>query len=243
MTAEPTLIVIKTGMKPASLAGHAGDYEDWILDGMGWPRAAARVVAVHQGGTLPPPRHVAGAVITGAATMVTDGDAWIDATGAWLRDAVAAGLPVLGICYGHQLLAHALGGAAGWNPNGVEVGVVDVELMYGAATDPLLGGLPRTFPACVSHRQSALALPPGAALLARSALEPHHAFRVGNAWGLQFHPEFDVAVMPAYVEGFREVLLAQSRRPDDLVAALRPTPESAQLLQRFAGIVRRAASR
>ena len=141
MTAEPTLVVIKTGTKPASLAGHPGDYEDWILDGMGWPRVAARVVAVHQGGTLPPPAHVAGAAITGAATMVTDGDAWIEATAAWLRDAVAAGLPVLGICYGHQLLAHALGGIAGWNPNGVEVGVVDVGLLEDATDDPLLGGL------------------------------------------------------------------------------------------------------
>lgn len=238
MTAEPTLIVIKTGTKPASLAGHPGDYEDWILDGMGWPRVAARVVAVHQGGTLPPPAHVAGAAITGAATMVTDGDAWIEATAAWLRDAVAAGLPVLGICYGHQLLAHALGGIAGWNPNGVEVGVVGVELLDGAAADPLLGGLPATFPACVSHRQSALRLPPGAVLLARSALEPHHAFRVGNAWGVQFHPEFSVAVMPAYVAGFREVLLAQARNPEDLVAALRPTPESAAVLRRFAALLR-----
>jgi GMP synthase (glutamine-hydrolysing) len=238
MTADQTLLVIKTGTKPASLARHAGDYEDWILDGTGWPRGAAQVVAVHHGGTLPPATHVAGAVITGAATMVTDGDAWIAATAAWLRDAVISGLPVLGICYGHQLLAHALGGAAGWNPNGVEVGVVDIELLAGAASDPLLGGLPTTFPACVSHRQSALLLPPGAALLARSALEPHHAFRVGNAWGVQFHPEFDVAVMPAYIAGFREVLLAQSRSPDDLLAALRPTPASAAVLRRFAAVVR-----
>jgi len=241
MTAEPTLVVIKTGTKPASLAGHPGDYEDWILDGMGWPRAAAQVVAVHQGGTLPPPAHVAGAVITGAASMVTDGDAWIEATAAWLRDAVTAGRPILGICYGHQLLAHALGGAAGWNPNGVEVGVVDVELLEDATDDPLLGGLPASFPACVSHRQSALRLPPGATLLARSLLEPHHAFRVGSAWGVQFHPEFEAAVMPAYVAGFREVLLAQSRSPEDLVAALRPTPESAAVLRRFAGVVRSGA--
>ena len=241
MTAEPPVLVIKTGTKPASLAGHPGDYEDWLLDGMGWPRAAAQVVAVHQGETLPPPAHVAGAVITGAATMVTDGDVWIEATAAWLRDAVATGLPVLGICYGHQLLAHALGGAAGWNPNGVEVGVVDVELLEGAAADPLLGSLPASFPACVSHRQSALRLPPGATLLARSVLEPHHAFRVGSAWGVQFHPEFDVAVMQAYVAGFSEVLLSQSRSPEDLIAALRPTPESAAVLRRFAEVVRSGA--
>lgn len=238
LASEPTLVVLKTGTKPAALAAYRGDYEDWILDGMGWARDAATVVAVHQGETPPAPAHVAGAVITGAAAMVTDGDSWIETTATWLRAAVDAKRPVLGICYGHQLLAHALGGTAGWNPNGVEVGVVEIDLLDAAAGDPLLGGLSATFPACVSHRQSAMRLPAGATLLARSALEPHHAFRFGSAWGVQFHPEFEAAVMPAYIAGFREVLIEQSRSPDDLLAALRPTPESAELLKRFAAIVR-----
>lgn len=82
-------------------------------------------------------------------------------------------------------------------------------------------------------------LPPGATLLARSALEPHHAFRFGSAWGVQFHPEFISAVMPTYLEGFREVLLEQARRPDDLLAALQPVPESAEVLTRFAELVRK----
>lgn len=232
------LLILKAGTKPVALEGYAGDYEDWILDGMGWPRAQAAVVAVHEGETPPPPAHIAGAVITGSAAMVTDGAAWVEATAAWLRNAVEAGRPILGICYGHQLLAHALGGAAGWNPNGIEVGVVDVELFDAAAADPLLGGLPAPFPACVSHRQSAVVLPPGSTLLARTALEPHHAFRVGTAWGVQFHPEFAPDVMPAYIDGHREVIAAHGRDPAGLLAALRPTPASAAVLRRFARLVR-----
>jgi GMP synthase (glutamine-hydrolysing) len=234
----PPLVILKTGSKPARLAGAAGDYEDWILRTMGWPAANAEVVAVHLGEALPPPSHVRGAVITGSAAMVTDGQPWVETASAWLRAAAAIDRPILGICYGHQLLAHALGGAAGWNPGGVEVGVVDIEVLPDAQTDLLLGGLPPSFPACVSHRQSAVRLPPGAALLARSALEAHHAFRLGNAWGLQFHPEFAAAVMPAYIEGFREVLEAEGRDPADLVAGLRSTPVSASLLSRFAAVVR-----
>jgi GMP synthase (glutamine-hydrolysing) len=231
------LVILKTGAKPARLASHPGDYEDWILAGMAWPAAESAVVAVHRGEAPPPPSQIAGAVITGSAAMVTEGQPWVEATSAWLRAAVAAGRPVLGICYGHQLLAHALGGAAGWNTAGVEVGVVDLETLPAASGDPLLDGLPARFPACVSHRQSALALPPGATLLARSALEAHHAFRLGSAWGLQFHPEFSPAVMPAYIEGFRPILEAAGRDPAELVAQLRPTPESAALLPRFAALV------
>ena len=235
--AARTLVILKTGAKPAGLADHPGDYEDWILAGMDWPTHEARVVAVHQGETLPAPTHIGGVVVTGSAAMVTDGSPWVETAAAWLRAAVAAGKPVLGICYGHQLLAHALGGAAGWNPAGVEVGVVDVELLPAADGDPLLDGLPARFPACVSHRQSARVLPPGARLLARSALEPHHAFRFGSAWGLQFHPEFSAELMPAYVEGLRTALEAEGKDPAALVAALQPTPDSASLLQRFAAVV------
>lgn len=232
------LVVLKTGSKPARLAHQAGDYEDWILQAMGWPAADARVVAVHLGEAPPQPSLIRGAVITGSAAMVTEGQPWVERTAAWLRAAATDDQPVLGICYGHQLLAHALGGEAGWNPAGVEVGVVDIEALPEARTDLLLGGLPARFPACVSHRQSAVRLPPGATVLARSALEAHHAFRLGNAWGLQFHPEFAPAVMPAYIEGFRDVLEGEGRDPAELVAALRPTPSSATLLARFAAIVR-----
>jgi GMP synthase (glutamine-hydrolysing) len=232
------LVILKTGSKPARLADEPGDYEDWILRAMGWPAPDTEVVAAHLGEAPPLPSHISGAVITGSAAMVTDGKPWVEKASAWLRTVAAIDRPILGICYGHQLLAHAMGGAAGWNPAGVEVGVVDVEVLPDAQTDLLLGGLPPRFPACVSHRQSAVRLPPGATLLARSALERHHAFRLGNAWGLQFHPEFSMDVMPAYIEGFRGLLEAEGRDPADLVAALRPTPTSASLLSRFAAIVR-----
>src|SRR3546814_4405831 len=77
--------------------------------------------------------------------MVTERRDWSEATAAWLREAAHAGVPVFGICYGHQLLAHALGGEVGDNPNGRKMGTVAVDLLPAAADDPLFAGLPDRF--------------------------------------------------------------------------------------------------
>ncbi|WP_251265687.1 glutamine amidotransferase-related protein, partial [Enterobacter hormaechei] len=68
------------------------------------------VVDVEHGGALPDPHAFAGVLVTGSAAFVTDHAEWSERSAAWLRQTAHAGLPVFGICYGHQLLAHALGG-------------------------------------------------------------------------------------------------------------------------------------
>ena len=92
--------------------------------------------------------------------MVTDREPWSEDTAAWLREAAAAGLPMFGVCYGHQLLAHALGGKVGYNPTGSELGTQTVELLPPAAGDQLLDGLPASFPAQMLHAQTVLQPPP-----------------------------------------------------------------------------------
>ncbi len=188
-TALPILI-LKTGSTHAPIRERLGDFEDWIAAGL---RAGGADVVVHDAtaGDAPPPAHgaVAGVVITGSHAMVSEREPWSEALVPWLQAAVQAQTPVLGICYGHQLLAHALGGEVDHHPEGVEIGTVTVELQGAAASEPLLGDLPETFPAQAVHWQSVRRLPPGALLLAGSAHEAHHAFRVGErAWGVQFHP-------------------------------------------------------
>lgn len=229
-------LIIKTGSTLPRLAAEQGDFEDWIRREL--PDAADwRVVNVASGEELPPPADCAGVVITGSPAMVSERAPWSETTAAWLRAAHAANVPLLGICYGHQLLADALGGEVGYHPHGPEVGSVEVERLAEAAADPLLGELPVCFSAHVIHWQTVLRLPPGAERLAGNAFEPHQAFRLGSAWGVQFHPEFDQPAMRRYLELLHDRLSAAGRDPQALLAGVRPTPEAAGLLARFAALL------
>lgn len=232
-------LIIKAGNKLPSLTVIPGDYAEWIAAGMGLEPAEYTVVAAYLGDQLPGVDTISGVVITGSGAMVTDGDPWIEATAAWLREAVEHDLPVLGICFGHQLLAHALGGEVDYNPAGVEVGSISVTLQPAAGHDPLLGTLPAQFTAQLSHRQSVRRLPAQARLLASSEMEPHQAFACGeSAWGIQFHPEFDEAIIRHFIDFYREQLQQEGRDGDALQAARRPSPQSHALLARFAAIIR-----
>jgi GMP synthase (glutamine-hydrolysing) len=191
---------------------------------------------VYEGEELPAPHETDGLVITGSAAMVSEAEPWSERTAVWLRDAVEAGVPILGICFGHQLLAHALGGVVGPNPRGREIGTVSLALTDSAATDPLLGGLPVRIDVHATHLESVLDLPPGAQLLASSDLDPHHAFRMPGrpVWGVQFHPEFSAEVTRGYIVAKRDDMRAEGMDPDRLLAGVRDTPWGGEILTRFA---------
>jgi GMP synthase (glutamine-hydrolysing) len=233
---QTPLLILKTGSAHAHIREVMGDFDDWIATGLRAGGAAAVEIHDAQSGTLPrPPRDYAGVVLTGSHAMVSEREPWSEALVPWLQAAVAAGTPVLGICYGHQLLAHALGGEVTHHPDGIEIGTVTVERHAASKDDPLLGGLPERFAAQAVHWQSVRKLPAEAVLLAGSAHEAHHAFRVGKcAWGVQFHPEFSDKALRAYLDGMGPTLASEGRDAAHIAAALRPTPEAASVLCRFA---------
>jgi GMP synthase (glutamine-hydrolysing) len=112
---------------------------------------------------------------------------------------------------------------------------VDLWLNAEAREDPLLRGFVSPIPVLVSHHQSVLVPPGDAIVLASSALEPVQAFVVGQtAWGVQFHPEFSAEATIAYVEHFRDALLAAGLDPDWLVEGCVDTPVGPEILGRFA---------
>lgn len=231
-----SFLILQTGRPVVSMRRH-GSFAHWIRVAAGLGDHDVVVVDVEQGDPLPTREGFAGVIVTGSGAMVTDKLPWSEASAAWLRDAAHAGLPLLGICYGHQLLAHALGGQVGYNPAGREMGTVDIELQPDAVGDLLFAGLPSRFAVQATHMQSVLALPDGARLLAASALDPACAFRCGqHSWGVQFHPEFSTAHMRGYIRARREALAAEGRDAAAMEAAVGATPLARKLLRRFVAI-------
>jgi len=233
------VLIVKTGTTVPAVRERRGDYEQWFAAGMGLSDRQVRVCRVEEGQALPDPAELGAIVVTGSSAMVSDRLPWSEHAAAWLRDAVERGTCVLGVCYGHQLLAHAFGGTVDYNPLGRQIGTIDVVLTPAAEDDPLLSGFPTVLHVPVSHRQSVTALPEGARLLATAERDPHHAFALGErAWGVQFHPEFDADIVRGYIDARRADIAAEGQDPDVLYARARDTADGTLLLRRFTQLMR-----
>jgi GMP synthase (glutamine-hydrolysing) len=227
------LLILKLGSTTPALAQSHGDMEDWIEARLHLLPGQVSVVDPHVE-PLPDPQRYSGVILTGSHSMVTDREDWSERTARWILSVMEREIPLLGICYGHQLIAYARGAEVGVNPRGREIGTVEITLRDPARTDALFASLPTRFRAHASHTQSVLRLPPGATWLASSDRDPHHAYRIGaKTWGVQFHPEFDVLVMRAYVEKNADDLRAQGDDPGQLLQSTADTPHAEELLRRF----------
>jgi GMP synthase (glutamine-hydrolysing) len=223
-------LVLKMGSTLKELEDNYGGFSDWIIRFMGAFRKQVKVIDVQNGDKLPEPSEYEGIIISGAHEMVTDHHDWSEKTAEWIKSAVAKEVPLLGICYGHQLLAYALGGRVDNHPFGAEIGTVEVELTDAGKKDPLFKTLPKKFTAHATHTQSVLKLPEGCVVLAGNGYEPIHGFRYGkNAWGVQFHPEFDSFIMEQYAEHQKHKI----KEPDRIMELIDETPEANALLAAF----------
>ncbi|MXY33070.1 MAG: type 1 glutamine amidotransferase, partial [Boseongicola sp. SB0664_bin_43] len=119
-----------------------------------------------------------------------DAHPWLVAEKACIRDAVEVrGLPFLGLCLGHQLLAEALGGSVGPSRT-PEIGIMDVQLTEDGATGVIFDGFPEAFPCLQWHSAEVTKVPAGAEVLATSPACAVQALKWGpRAYSAQFHIE------------------------------------------------------
>jgi len=239
---KPFLIIRTGGTFPETIK-QRGDFEDWTAASMGLDESDYRVINVQADEPLPSPEEFVGCAITGSHDMVTDEAlTWVLPAIEWIKQAMAADLPIIGICFGHQLLAHALGGEAGFHPNGPEIGTFEISLTDAAADDPLFSQTPTSFHGHTTHYQCARTLPETATLLAASKHEPNQAFRLGrHTWGVQFHPEFMAEDMRTYIDRQADTIKEQGGDVDELLRTVTDTPESTELMVRFVDYCRGSA--
>lgn len=227
------ILVICTGRAPASIRARHGDFPQWFRRGFRLRAEQVRVVDVFAGEALPAPADLKGAVITGSASMVTERAHWSEHCAGWVRDAMDAELPLFGVCFGHQLIAHALGGRVDYLPGGREIGTQSITVLQDVSDDHL--PMPDGFKAHTTHEQSVLEPPAGSTVLARSKRDPHQVLRYEKqAMSTQFHPEFSAEIMRDYIKRKHADIAREGSNPREIFNAVAATPVARRLLSRFA---------
>lgn len=155
-------------------------------------------------GQLPVGTDFDGVVISGSRSSVYDDDPWIADTLEWVRGAIDAGLPCLGVCWGHQLLAEAIGGEVA-SRGEYELGYRTIEQTGESA---LFEGIDRTFTSFESHSDEVVDLPDDVRITAENDASIQ-GFEQQNVYAVQFHPEFDPETARKATEGKDEELPAE----------------------------------
>ena len=137
-----------------------------------------------------------GFVVTGSRASVYWDEEWIDPAKEWVGAAIDRGLPCLGVCYGHQLLADVLGGTVEAMGE-YEIGYRTVER---TGDSRLLEGVDDEFTVFTTHSDAVVELPPGAERLATNEYGVH-GFRKDRVFGVQFHPEYDMQTAEEVTKG------------------------------------------
>lgn len=207
--------ILMAGHAPAALRAGRGDYDDMFRDllaGHGFAFASWDV----EGMVFPPDVHAAdGWLVTGSRHGVYEDHAFIPPLEAFVREAHAADVPLVGICFGHQIIARALGGRVEKFAGGWALGRTEYDLTGGGR-----------IALNAWHQDQVVEAPAGAERLARSAACENAILAYGRrAFTIQAHPEFG----PDLIEAFVETRRGTGTYPDDRMdAAARAVGEPVQ---------------
>jgi GMP synthase-like glutamine amidotransferase len=186
------LSILQTGDVPAPVRDRFSPYPEMfrrMFDSAG-ASFEYETIRVHDGAPLPDPQGLESILITGSPAGVYDDLPWIAPLRDFIRRAYAANTPMLGVCFGHQAMADALGGDVRKSEKGWGIG----RHIYGVTRrPPFLGGSLPEFAVSCSHQDQVI-IPPGEAeVFLTSDFTPNAGllYRNGKAISLQSHPEFE----------------------------------------------------
>jgi GMP synthase (glutamine-hydrolysing) len=220
---------MQTGI-PEGLKTYSSFWEMFFDEG-GCGSQDTVVIDVSKGECPASPAEYSSAIITGSPAMVTEHLEWSERAAEWVREAVESRLPLLGVCYGHQLMAYALGGEVAYLDGGVELGTLDIY-MDKAEELPIFNRLPKIFKSNLVHSQTVTKLPPNTLTIAHSERDPNQIIIYNDiTFSVQFHPEYSGEVMKDYIELYKAESPLEAEKFDKLAAE--DTPESRSILRKF----------
>jgi GMP synthase (glutamine-hydrolysing) len=193
------IAIIEMGTSPEIVIKQVGPQSQWFIDALDWQPEQYRIYRPEWQDALPTKDEVSCVIISGSWSMVTEKLDWSERVAEWVRQAMDLQIPILGVCYGHQLMAYALGGKVIDNPKGAEQGMhLLSQGNTNTVTDPLLDGISSEFPAWLCHYQTVSQPPQGAEVLLKSEQDDHQMLRYNSrTYSVQFHPEFSRQTMAA----------------------------------------------
>jgi GMP synthase (glutamine-hydrolysing) len=183
-----------------------------------------------------------GTIISGSHGPVWEEKEWIPPLMDLIREMHAKGGWLLGVCFGHQAIGHALGGTVELNPRGREMGTVPVYLTEEGKKHPLLAGFRSGDMASLAHRTHVSRLPGGAVRLAFNRMTPNQAFAIGRTFGYQPHPELTPRHLRMMTDLYGSVLIRREKFVDGeehlglFRDSLVDTPSSMAVLRNFADL-------
>jgi len=225
------LLIVQTG----STHLH-GDYPRWFERALGFEMPVMRAHAGERLGQALERERPRGIIVSGSPLSVTDRAPWMLELGDELLQLAAQGTPVLGVCFGHQLLARAAGGEVVQNPRGREIGTVRVQLTEAGRKDVLFSSWADRpeIEVQATHLDAVDPLPPGAEVLASNENTAAQAYRLSETVaGVQFHPELWAEAMRDLILSRRDKLAAEGRDAEAVARQVREV-EAGAVLRAFA---------
>ncbi len=203
MSSSARILGAVCGEAPSSIVDSHGHYLQWFQAQLG---DGIKIVPwlVQEEHRQPRLQDFDGVLITGSPASLTTPESWMEIVVETVREAAETQVPLLGVCFGHQLVGCAFGAPTTKAPNEGELGSLPIELSAAGRADPLFKDCPSSFKAQFAHHDQvapdAIAYSNGLCVLASSDNTKVQALAGGDyVRSVQFHPEFDAEIMNSYI--------------------------------------------